>query len=76
MNMDTDMNRGDRANQVGSKDRLPFLDMKIITRKSLDKAEKGKAIYTPGGFYKLARVASKCIPSAVMIKIVKKRYVI
>lgn len=73
-NMDTEMNPKGGASQSDKVDKLPFLDMKVITRKSLDKATTGKAIYTPGGFYKLYRLASKVLPSAWMIKIAGRSY--
>lgn len=73
-NMDTEMNPKDGGSQSKSVDRLPFLNMRVITRKSLDKAVQGKAIYTPGMFYKFYRVASKLLPSAWMIKITGKSY--
>lgn len=73
-NMDTEMNPKGGNSQSKMVDRLPFLDMTKITRKSILLAEKGKALYTPGTFYKLYRFFSKLIPSAWMIKIVGKSY--
>lgn len=73
-NMDIEMNPMGGKSQSEKVDKLPFLDMKVITRKSLDKASRGKAIYTHGGFYKLYQLVSKILPSAVMIKIVRMRY--
>lgn len=69
-NMDTEMNPKGGTSQSDKVDKLPFLDMKKITRKSIQLAQKGHGIYTPGGFYKMYRFASKIIPSAWMIKIV------
>lgn len=73
-NMDTEMNPKGGTSQSDKVDRLPFLDMKVITRKSIKKAKQGKAIYTPGGLYKLYRLASKILPSAWMVKIIKKSF--
>ena len=73
-NMNTEMNPKGGSSQSKNVDRLPFLDMEVLTRKSLDKASKGKAIYTPGVFYKGYRTISKIIPTAWMIKITGKSY--
>ena len=73
-NMDTEMNPKGQHSQSKMVDCLPFLDMKVITRKSLKKAESGKAIYTPGMFYKGYRFFTKILPSGIMIKITGKSY--
>lgn len=73
-NMDTEMNPKGGNSQSDKVDKLPFLDMKKITRKSIELAKKGHAIYTPGGFYKAYRFVSKVLPSALMIKIVEKSF--
>ena len=73
-NMDTEMNPKGQGSQSKTVDSLPFLDMEKLTAKALIKAEQGKAVYTPGGFYKFYRVAAKAIPSAWMLKIVGKSY--
>lgn len=73
-NMDTEMNPKGGNSQSPMVDKMPFLDMNKITLKSIKKAKKGKAIYTPGMFYKMYRLFSKILPSAFMIKIVKKSY--
>lgn len=73
-NMDTEMNPKGGDSQSPMVDKLPFLDMNKITLKSIKKAKKGKAIYTPGMFYKNYRLFSKILPSSFMIKIVKKSY--
>lgn len=73
-NMDTEMNPKGGTSQSDKVDRLPFLDMKKITRRSIVLAKRGQALYTPGGFYKGYRIASKLLPSACMIKIVGKSY--
>jgi len=73
-NMDTEMNPKGQHSQSKMVDSLPFLNMKVITRKALIKAEAGKAMYTPGGFYKCYRAVTKILPSALMIKITGKSY--
>lgn len=73
-NMNTEMNPQGQGSQSGIVDRLPFLDMKHITAQALEKANAGKAIYTPGLFYKCYRLLCKLLPSAWMIKIVGKSY--
>lgn len=73
-NMDTEMNPKGGNSQSKKVDALPFLDMKKITRKSIKLAKRGKAIYTPGGLYKLYRIASKVLPSAWMVKIIGKSF--
>lgn len=69
-NMDTEMNPKGGTSQSAKVDRLPFLDMKKITKKSIQLAKKGHTIYTPGKLYKLYRLASKVMPSALMVKII------
>lgn len=73
-NMDTDMNPKGQMRQSRQINSLPFLDMKKLTEKSLIKAKQGKAVYTPGTFYKFYRVTSKLFPSAFMMKIAKGFY--
>ena len=73
-NMDTEMNPKGQGRQSQKIGKLPFLDMSEITVKALEKAEKGKGVYTPGMFYKSYRVVSKLFPSLWMMKMVKKFY--
>lgn len=73
-NMDTEMNPKGGTSQSDKVDKLPFLDMKKITRKSIQLAGKGHALYTPGGLYKFYRFASKAMPSAWMVKIIGKSF--
>lgn len=73
-NMDTEMNPKGGNSQSNKVDRLPFLDMNTITKKSIELAKKNHAIYTPGGLYKLYRLASKILPSAWTVKIIGKMY--
>lgn len=51
--------------------RLPFLDMKKITRRALQKAERGKSVYTMGLLYQIFHLCSCLFPS-LMIKISAK----
>lgn len=73
-NMDTEMNPKGQARQSKQINKLPFLDMEKLTKKALEKAENGKAVYTPGGFYKFYRIAAKVLPSSIMIHFVKGYY--
>lgn len=50
---------------------LPFLDMKKITRRALQKAERGKSVYTMGLLYQIFHLCSCLFPS-LMIKISAK----
>ncbi len=73
-NMDTEMNPRGQGRQSRQINALPFLDMKAITKTALKKAENNKAVYTPGRFYKLYRIASKIFPSMLMMQFAKKFY--
>ena len=73
-NMDTEMNPKGQGQQSQKINKLPFLYMSEITAKELEKAEKGKGVYTPGMFYKSYRVVSKIFPSLWMMKLAKKFY--
>ena len=73
-NMDTEMNPKGQGRQSRKINKLPFLDMSKITVKALEKAEKGKGIYTPGSFYKFYRIIGKIFPSLWMSKLAKKIY--
>lgn len=73
-NMDTEMNPKGGTSQSDMVDRLPFLDMKTLTKKSILLAQKGKAIYTPGIFYKFYKFTTKILPTSFMIKIVGNSY--
>lgn len=72
--MDTEMNPRGGSSQSDLVDKLPFLDVAKITRKSVQLAARGRAIYTPGAFYQFYRLSSKLLPSAWMIKIAGKSY--
>lgn len=73
-NMDTEMNPKGQGRQSKKINKLPFLNMSEITAEALEKAEKGKSIYTPGTFYKSYRVVSKIFHSLWMAKLAKKFY--
>lgn len=62
-NMDSEMKI--LAEQQGKRsivNRLPYLDMRVVARESLKASQKGRAVYTPGLFYKYYRVMSKILP--------------
>lgn len=64
-NMNTEMNRKGAADEKAG--RLPYLNLKTITAKSLERAAAGKGFYTPGWFYKGYRVVSKLLPQALLL---------
>ena len=47
---------------------FPYLNLEKETVKSMKKAEKGTAVYTPLAFYKAYRVFGKIVPSALAVK--------
>jgi len=51
---------------------LPFLDMEKVARASLKAAQRGRAVYTPGAFYKILRVISKVIPQGILLKFARE----
>ncbi|MDO5517636.1 MAG: SDR family NAD(P)-dependent oxidoreductase [Clostridium sp.] len=71
-NMDTEMNPRGKMTHSKQINLLPYLNMKAVTENSLKRAQNGKAVYTPGAFYKFYRICSKIMPSAFMIKITKR----
>lgn len=73
-NMDTEMNPKGQARQSEQINKLPFLDMGKLTKKALEKAKNGKAVYTPGCFYKFYYIMAKVLPSSIMIHVVKGYY--
>lgn len=73
-NMDTEMNPKGQGRISKKLDVLPYLDMDKLTRKSLDLAEKGTCVYTPGLIYKLNRLACKLTPQAITAKFAKLMY--
>ena len=73
-NMDTEMNPKGGSSQSAQVDKLPFLDMEIITKRSIVLAKKGRTVYTPGVFYKMYGLVSKLFPTSWMLKIVGRAY--
>ena len=66
-NMNTEMNV--QAAATGKLGRLPYLDLKRETARTLMMAERGHATYTPMLFYKLYRLFAKLMPSALAVKV-------
>lgn len=68
-NMDTEMNpqeaNGKRASVAA---KLPFLDVKKVAATSLVKAQKGRAVYTPGLLYKGYRLLAKVVPHNLIMR--------
>ena len=50
---------------------LPFLDLHVITRKSLSLVQKGHIVYTPGLFYKTYRGVTKVLPHTILSRFLK-----
>jgi len=73
-NMNTKMNPKGQHAQSEMVDKLPFLDLRVLTKKSLEKARKGHATYTPGMFYKMYGFVCKLLPTSWMLEIVKNSY--
>jgi len=67
-NMNTAMFRANASGEEGKLSFFPFLDLEKETVKSMQKAEKGCAAYTPRIFYKLYRLLAKIVPSAIMVR--------
>lgn len=72
-NMRTEMFTIERKNAVTSRtnvERLPFLNVNKVAHKTLKKAKKGKAFYTPHIFYKTYRFMAKVLPRSLVLHIV------
>lgn len=52
-------------------DVLPYCEPQKVAVGAIRAALHGRAVYTPGGFYKLYRVLAKILPQAWMIKLTK-----
>ncbi len=52
-------------------DTLPYSDPQIVAARSLKKAAKGRAVYTPRALFKVYRVLAKLLPHGVLMKISK-----
>jgi uncharacterized protein len=48
-------------------DFLPHTDPGVVAKGAVAAAIKGKAVYTPGGFFKFYRVVAKIVPQRLMI---------
>ena len=62
---------GKIAGNSATFNRLPYCDPGKVVRGSLLAARKGRAVYTPRGFYKLYRVLSGLIPHAILVHAAK-----
>lgn len=71
--MDTEMNQGPRQNERtgGAFELVPSLDVGKMAFHSLKVAEKGRASYTMGAFYKFYRVLAKIFPHLLVVKFSK-----
>ena len=67
-NMKTEMFQANASGEGGKLSFFPFLDLEKETVRSMQKAERGCASYTPRMFYKLYRLLAKIVPSAIMVK--------
>ncbi len=69
-NMATEMNPIDVEKASKSKiGKLPYLDTRKVAAETLNRAEKGKACYTPGRFYRAYQTAGKILPHSLMMKL-------
>lgn len=50
---------------------LPYCDPKKVAFTSLDKAAKGRGVYTPRAFFKFYRVIAKLLPHNIVMKLSK-----
>lgn len=67
-NMDSEMEiLAERQGKRSISNQLPYLDMRVVARKSLKAAQNGSAVYTPGLFYKCYRVVSKILPHNLLM---------
>ncbi|WP_219846523.1 MULTISPECIES: SDR family NAD(P)-dependent oxidoreductase [unclassified Bifidobacterium] len=66
-NMNTEMNM--QGTSTGKLGRHPYLNLKRETARTFMMAERGHATYTPMLFYKLYRIFTKLMPSALAVKV-------
>lgn len=52
-------------------DMLPYSDPVKVAKNSLIAAEKGRAVYTPGAFYKFYRILAKLVPHSILMNFSK-----
>lgn len=50
---------------------LPYCDPKKVAFTAVEKAAKGRGVYTPRGFYKFYRVLAKLVPHNIIMKVSK-----
>lgn len=50
---------------------LPYCDPKKVAYKSIEKAKKGRGVYTPRAFFKFYRVLAKLLPHSFIMKFSK-----
>jgi len=62
---------GNIAGKSKTFDILPYCDPKKVAKGSLAAACKGRAVYTPKGFFKFYRVLAKILPQKLMIQFTK-----
>ena len=65
--MDTEMFHKNNKDS-GNMSIQPYLNLDKVTVRAMQKAERGCATYTPMAFYKVYRLLSKIVPSAIMVK--------
>ena len=70
-NMDTEMNRKDNPNHSKIVKMLPYTPVSKVVKVSLRRAAHGKAMYTPGAFYKYFRFLTKVLPWSLLIPVFK-----
>ncbi|ERL63795.1 SDR family NAD(P)-dependent oxidoreductase [Schleiferilactobacillus shenzhenensis] len=67
----TGPNAGSRQTGFTVANRLPFLDLPTVTRRSLTIARWGWSVYTPHLFYKAYRVVTALVPDIVLTYVVR-----
>ena len=67
MNTEFLANAGIEEGSSKAFDTLPYCDPEKVARVSLVKADAGKGIYTPHGFFKFYRVLAKILPHELVM---------
>lgn len=62
---------GITAGSSANFDHLPYSDPSTVAATALRKAARGRAVYTPRGFFKFYRVVAKLLPHNLLMKISK-----
>ena len=66
-NMDSEMGKmAEKERQNSVLNSIPFLDMRRVAANTLKVARNGRAVYTPGAFYKCIRVIGKVVPHNII----------